>query len=74
MKFSRKKIGVFKSGWREVSPDQQVPHHNANSNVTFMVVHGEGTLNIGNEVTRIGPGKLLRVPFQSAMSIKNESG
>jgi mannose-6-phosphate isomerase-like protein (cupin superfamily) len=52
---------------------RQVPHHNANSNVTLMVVHGEGTFHIGNEVTRMGPGKLLRVPFQSPMSIKNES-
>jgi mannose-6-phosphate isomerase-like protein (cupin superfamily) len=24
-------------------------------------------------MTKMGPGKLLRVPFQSAMSIKNES-
>jgi quercetin dioxygenase-like cupin family protein len=52
---------------------QQVPHHNANSNVTLIVVHGEGAFHVGNEVTRMGPGKLLRVPFQSPMSIKNES-
>jgi quercetin dioxygenase-like cupin family protein len=52
---------------------QQVPHHNANSNVTLMVAHGEGTFQIGDEVTKMGPGKLLRVPFQSPMSIKNES-
>jgi mannose-6-phosphate isomerase-like protein (cupin superfamily) len=38
-----------------------------------MVVHGEGTFHIGNDVTRMGPGKLLRVLFQSSMSIKNES-
>jgi len=56
-----------------LEPGQQVPHHNANSNVTLMVVHGEGTFQIGNEVSRMGPGKLLRVPFQSPMSIKNES-
>jgi len=56
-----------------LEPGQQVPHHNANSNVTLMVVRGEGTFHIGNEVTRMGPGKLLRVPFQSTMSIKNES-
>jgi len=56
-----------------LEPGQQVPHHNANSNVTLMVVHGEGTFQIGNEVTKMGPGKLLRVPFQSPMSIKNES-
>ena len=52
---------------------QQVPHHNANSNVTLTVVHGEGTFQVGDEVTKMGPGKLLRVPFQWPMSIKNES-
>jgi len=56
-----------------LEPGQQVPQHNANSNVTLMVVHGEGTFHIGNEVIRMGPGKLLRVPFQSPMSIINES-
>jgi quercetin dioxygenase-like cupin family protein len=56
-----------------LEPGQQVPQHNANSNVTLMVVHGEGTFHVGSEVTRMGPGKLLRVPFRSPMSIKNES-
>jgi len=56
-----------------LEPGQQVPHHNANSNVTLTVVHGEGTFRVGDEVTRMGPGKLLRVPFQSPMSIQNES-
>ncbi|MGA2466375.1 MAG: cupin domain-containing protein [Thermodesulfobacteriota bacterium] len=56
-----------------LEPGQQVPQHNANSNVTLVVIHGEGTFYVGNEVTRMGPGKLLRVPFQSPMSIKNES-
>ena len=56
-----------------LEPSQQVPHHNANSNVTLMVVYGEGTFRVGNEVTQMRPGKLLRVPFQSPMSIQNES-
>ena len=56
-----------------LEPDQQVPHHNANSNVTLTVVHGEGTFHVGAEMIRMGPGKLLRVPFQSPMSIGNES-
>jgi len=56
-----------------LEPGQQVPQHNANSNVTLTVVHGEGTFHAGNEATRMGPGKILRVPFQSSMSIKNES-
>lgn len=57
-----------------LEPGQHVPQHNANSNVTITVVYGEGTFHIGDEVTRMGTGKLLRVPFQTAMSIKNESG
>ncbi len=56
-----------------LEPGQQVPQHTANSNVTLMVVHGEGTFHVANEVTRMGPGKILRVSFQSPMSIKNES-
>lgn len=56
-----------------LEPGQEVPHHDANSNVTLMVVHGEGTFRVGNEVVRMGPGRLLRVPFHSPMSIKNES-
>jgi len=56
-----------------LEPGQQVPQHNANSNVTLTVIYGEGTFQVRNEVTRMGPGKLLRVPFQSPMNIKNQS-
>ena len=52
---------------------QEVPHHSANSNVTLTVVYGEGTFQVGSEITKMGPGKFLCVPFQSPMSIKNES-
>ncbi len=56
-----------------LEPGQQVPQHNANSNVTLTVVHGEGTFQIGDEVAKMRTGKLLRVPFQSPMSIRNDS-
>lgn len=56
-----------------LEPGQEVPHHDANSNVTLTVVQGEGTFHVGNEMAQMGPGKLLRVPFQSPMSIKNGS-
>ena len=56
-----------------LEPGQQVPQHNANSNVTLTVIHGEGTFQVGSEVIRMRPGKLLRVQFQSPMNIKNES-
>jgi len=56
-----------------LEPGQKVPQHNANSNVTLTVVYGEGTFQIGDEVAKMGHGKLLRVPFQSPMGIRNES-
>ncbi len=56
-----------------LEPGQQVPHHNANSNVILTVVYGEGTFQVGSELAKMGPGKLLHVPVQSPMSIKNES-
>jgi quercetin dioxygenase-like cupin family protein len=56
-----------------LEPGQQVPHHNANSNVTLTVVYGEGTFQVGGEMAKMGPGNLLRVPLQSPMSVKNES-
>jgi quercetin dioxygenase-like cupin family protein len=56
-----------------LEPGQQVPSHKANSNVTLMVVRGEGTFRIGEEEMKMGPAKLLRVPFQSPMQIQNEA-
>jgi len=52
---------------------QNVPEHQANSNVTLHVVSGEGTFSIGEERVKAGPGNLLRVPLHSPMSIQNES-
>ena len=56
-----------------LEPGQNVPEHQANSNVTLHVVSGEGTFSIGNENVKAGPGNLLRVPLNSPMSIQNES-
>ncbi len=56
-----------------LEPGQQVPHHHADSNAILMVIRGEGTFQFGNEVVRMGPGKLLVVPFRSSMNVKNES-
>ena len=52
---------------------QNVPEHQANSNVTLQVVSGEGTFSIGKEKVKAGPGNLLRVLLNSPMSIQNES-
>jgi len=56
-----------------LEPGQNVPKHQANSNVTLQVVSGEGTFSIGKEKVKAGPGNLLRVPLNSSMSIQNES-
>jgi len=56
-----------------LEPGQNVPEHQANSNVTIQVIFGEGTFSIGMEKVKVGPGNLLRVPRNSSMSIQNES-
>jgi quercetin dioxygenase-like cupin family protein len=56
-----------------LEPGQNVPEHNANSNVTLQVVSGEGAFFIGKEKVKVGQGNLLRVPLNSPMSIQNES-
>jgi quercetin dioxygenase-like cupin family protein len=56
-----------------LEPGQNVPEHNANSNVTLQVVSGEGTFFIGKEKVEAGQGNLLRVPLNSPMCIQNES-
>ena len=56
-----------------LEPGQNVPEHQANSNVTLQIVSGNGTFSIGQEKVKAGPGNLLRVPVDSPMSIQNES-
>lgn len=56
-----------------LEPGQNVPEHQANSNVTLQVVSGEGTFTIDGEKVTAGAGNLLRIPLNSPMSIQNES-
>lgn len=56
-----------------LEPGQNVPEHQANSNVTLQVVAGIGTFCLGKEKVQIGQGNLIRVPLNSLMSIQNES-
>lgn len=56
-----------------LEPGQNVPEHQANSNVTLHVVSGEGSFSIGKEKVKAGSGNLLRVSLHSPMSIQNES-
>ncbi len=52
---------------------QEVPYHNANSNVNLMVVRGEGELELAGEKERLEPGKIYRVPFKIRMRIVNDT-
>ena len=56
-----------------LEPGQNVPEHQANSNVTLQVISGEGSFSTGRETVKAGPGNLLRIPLSSFMSIQNES-
>jgi quercetin dioxygenase-like cupin family protein/heme-degrading monooxygenase HmoA len=56
-----------------LEPGQNVPEHQANSNVTLQVLFGEGAIAVNGEKIKMEPGNLLRVPLHSPMSIRNES-
>lgn len=56
-----------------LEPAQNVPEHQANSNVTLHVVSGVGTFCLGKEKVKVGQGTLIRVPLNALMSIQNES-
>jgi len=51
-----------------LEPGQNVPEHQANSNVTLHVVSGEGSFSIGKEKIKAGPGNLLQEGSGSALS------
>lgn len=56
-----------------LEPGQNVPEHQANSNVTIHVIFGEGTFSVGQETITLGAGNLLRVPLHSVMGVRNEA-
>lgn len=52
-------------------PGQQVPPHNANSNVHLLVVEGQIVVTVEGKETVCAKGTLLPVPFKALMSIRN---
>ena len=56
-----------------LEPGQDVPVHQANSNVTLQVISGEATVLVGTDKVTAEAGNLLRIPLGSTMSIRNES-
>jgi quercetin dioxygenase-like cupin family protein len=56
-----------------LKPGQQVPQHNANSNVHLLIVEGQILVTLDGKETAAGKGDLLPVPFKTLMSIRNTS-
>jgi quercetin dioxygenase-like cupin family protein len=56
-----------------LKPGQQVPEHNANSNVHLLIVEGEILVTREGKDTLATKGTLLPVAFKTLMSIKNAS-
>ena len=54
-----------------LKPGQNVPAHNANSNVHLLVLRGELTVNLDGADNRVQEGDLLPVAYQTPMIIKN---
>lgn len=54
-----------------LKPGQQVPHHNANSNVHLLIVEGQIIVTLDGKDTVATKGDLLPVTFKTPMSIRN---
>ncbi len=56
-----------------LKPGQQVPQHNANSNVYLLIVEGEVIVTLDGKDTIATKGDLLPVSFKTLMSVRNAS-
>ena len=56
-----------------LKPGQQVPQHNANSNVHLLVIEGQITVTLTGKDAVAVKGTLLPVAFKTLMSIRNAS-
>lgn len=54
-----------------LKPGQNVPQHNANSNVHLLVVRGDLAVNLDGVDNQVKEGDLLPVAYQTPMIIKN---
>lgn len=54
-----------------LKPGQQVPPHNANSNVHLLIVEGQVILTLDGKDTLATKGDLAPVAFKTLMSIRN---
>ncbi len=56
-----------------LQPGQQVPQHNANSNVHLLIIEGQVIVTLDGKDTGAVKGTLLPVAIQTPMSIRNDS-
>ncbi len=54
-----------------LKPGQQVPQHNANSNVHLLIVEGQIVVTLDGKDTVAAKGALVPVAFKTLMSIRN---
>ncbi len=54
-----------------LKPGQNVPQHNANSNVHLLIVRGNISVNLNGRDNRAKEGDLLPVSYKTPMIIKN---
>ena len=54
-----------------LKPGQQVPQHNANSNVHLLIVEGQIIVTLDGKDTVAIKGDILPVTFKTRMSIRN---
>ncbi len=51
----------------------EIPRHEANSNVHLLVLRGSMKLTLGEETSAHEGGQIVQIPFQTPMHIVNES-
>ena len=56
-----------------LQPGQQVPPHNANSNVHLLIVEGQVIVTLDGKDTAAAKGVLLPIAIRTPMSIRNDS-
>lgn len=56
-----------------LKPGQQVPQHNANSNVHLLIVEGQVIVTLAGVDTVAAKGDLVPVAYKTLMSIRNDS-
>ncbi|MDD5676619.1 MAG: cupin domain-containing protein [Kiritimatiellae bacterium] len=56
-----------------LKPGQQVPQHNANSNVHLLIVEGQIIVTLDGKDTVATKGDILPVTFKTLMSVRNAS-